>query len=146
MSGGTSVWLMKALDGYLAPADADAEAHFKRFKVGDVFEAKVTKKRNGLHHRLGMKMLRLVFDSQEKYSNFERFLIEVKILTGYVDTHISMDGQVYYTVKSINFEKMDELAFAKWKDEALTAVFERFIPEMSRSEQDRVINSLLARM
>lgn len=146
MSSGTSVWLVKGLDGYLSAADDDSEEHFKSFKVGDVFEAKVTRKRNGLHHRLGLKLLRIVFDSQEKYSNFESFLNEVKILTGYVDTHISIDGQVSYVVKSIAFDKMDEVAFKKWKSEALTAVFAHFIPGMPVAEQDRVINNLLARM
>lgn len=146
MSEGTSVWLVKGLDGYLSPADDDSAEHFRRFKIGDVFEAKVVRKRNGLHHRLGMKLLRIVFDSQDRYSNFEKFLTEVKILTGYVDTHISQSGEIYYVVKSIAFDKMDELAFSKWKEEALTAVFEHFIPSMPKAEQDRVINNLLARM
>jgi hypothetical protein len=146
MSAGTSVWLVKGLDGYLLPGDHDSEQHFKKFKVGDVFEAKVVRKRNGLHHRLGMAILRLVFDSQERYTVFEQFMIEVKILTGYVDTHISTDGVMYKIPRSIAFDRMDELAFAQWKEDAITVLFEHFIPGMPRSEQDRVIRNLLARM
>lgn len=143
---GTSVWLVKGKDGALHAGDEESEAHFARFKIGDVFEASVTKKRNGKHHRLGMALLRLVFSSQERISDFESFLIEVKILTGCVDVHIAQGGEVFYLVKSIAFDKMDELAFSAWKESALTAVFEHFIPLMSKADQDRVINNLLARM
>src|SRR5690606_1094517 len=136
----------KGEDGALHPADEDSEGHLKRFKRGAIFEAEVTMKRNGKHHRLGMLMLRMVFDNQSRIGDFESFLIEVKILTGCVDIHIAQGGAVYYIPRSINFQAMDELAFSKWKDQAMTAVFEHFIPGMPKAEQDRVINNLLARL
>lgn len=135
--------MRKGPDGHLHAADQQAEEYLKRFKVGDDFEAEVKFKRNGKHHRKGMAALQFVFDNQSRYSNFESFLIEVKILTGYVETHIGEGGQVYYVPKSIAFDSMDELEFGKWKSEALTAVFERFIPQMPKEEQQRVIDHMI---
>ena len=139
-----TLWLHKDTNGNLCPSsDEDAE-YLKRFRPGDIFSADVTMKRNGKHHRLGMALLRFVFDNQDRYTNFESFLTEVKILTGHVETHISSDGQVFYKVKSIAFDTMDELAFSQWKKEALREVFEHFIPLMGPSDQVRVINNLIA--
>lgn len=140
------LWLLKGPDGNLHPSSEEDESYLKKFKIGDVFKAEVRMKRNGKHHRLGMAMLQEVFRNQDRYDNFESFMIEVKILTGHVDTHISADGQIYYSVKSIAFDKMDELEFSQWKNDALNAVFRHFIPVMSEREQERVINNLLARI
>lgn len=135
--------LRKGPDGHLHAAGPEAEEYLKRFKIGADFEADVKFKRNGGHHRKGMAALQYVFDNQDRYSNFESFLIEVKILTGYVHTHIGQDGSIYYVPKSIAFDSMCELEFGKWKSEALTAVFERFIPQVPADEQQRVIDHLI---
>lgn len=140
------LYLLKGKDGALHPSGEEDENYLKRFKIGDVFKAEVKMKRNGKHHRLGMAMLQEVFRNQDRYDSFDSFMIEVKILTGYVDAHISCDGQIYYSVKSISFEAMDELEFGRWKNEALNAVFSHFIPGMAEEEQEKVINNLLARI
>lgn len=142
----TEIRLRKCENGALYPSDEQAEAYIKRFKIGSDFAAEIKMKRNGKHHRLGMSMLQLVFQNQDRHDCFDAFMIEVKILTGYVDTHLSSDGAVYYLVKSIAFDKMDELAFGRWKNDALSVVFNRFIPDMSEADQERVINNLIARM
>lgn len=140
----TDVWLLKGPDGALHPSsEADAE-HLRRFRAGDVFKASVTMKRNGKHHRLGMLMLQTVFDNQDLYSSFDAFLNEVKILTGHAETHISSNGQVYFVTKSISFESMDELGFRRWKNEAMTAVMQRFIPTMNEADQRRVEHFILS--
>lgn len=140
------LWMIKGVDGALYPSSEQEEEYLQRFKAGEVFLVNATMKRNGKHHRLGMAMLQEVFRNQDRYTNFEAFLTEVKILTGCAETHISLDGSVFYKVGSIAFDRMDELEFGKWKSEALTAVFEHFIPGMTQKDQDRVINNLLARM
>lgn len=140
----TDVWLVKGPDGKLVPSGEADEEYLRRFKVGDVFKASVTMKRNGKHHRLGMLLLHAVFNNQDRYSSFDAFLNEVKILTGHVDTHVSASGQVYFVTRSIAFENMDELAFRRWKNEALNAVIQHFIPGMPQADQDRLMNHILA--
>lgn len=140
------LWLVKGSDNVLHAAGEQDEEYLKRFKIGVHFKAEVRMKRNGKHHRLGMALLQEVFKNQDRYDTFEAFMIEVKILTGYVDTHISLDGTVSFTTKSIAFDSMDELDFGKWKNDALTVVFRHFIPGMDPRDQERVINNLIARM
>lgn len=137
------LWMQKGLDGHLHASNEEAEAYLKRWKIGADFEVEVKMKRNGAHHRKGMAALQWVFDNQGTYHTFDSFLIAVKILTGYVDTHITPDGEVYRVPRSIDFSSMEELDFTRWKNDALTVVFEHFIPTMPKSEQDRVINHLI---
>lgn len=140
----TDIWLIKGPDGRLSPsAEVDSE-YLQRFKAGCIFKASVTMKRNGKHHRLGMLLLQAVFDNQDRYTSFEAFLNEVKILTGWVNTHISLSGQVYFVTKSISFENMDELEFRKWKNEALSVVLQHFLPEMAEADRDRLEKFILA--
>ena len=140
------LWLLKAADGSLRASSEQEEDYLRKLKVGDVVAVTIRKPRNGKHHRLGMAMLREVFNNQDSFTVWEHFLDEVKILTGLVDTYIRPSGEVIYKVRSISFDKMDELEFSEWKDVALKAVFEHFIPAMNDRDRERVINSLLARM
>ncbi len=140
------LWLLKAPDGSLHPAGEQDEAYLKRFKIGSTFKAEVKMKRNGKHHRLGMALLQTVFNNQDRYDTFDSFMIEVKILTGYTDTHISLNGSISFKVKSIAFDQMDELDFGRWKNDALSVVFKYFIPGMSPQDQENVVNNLIARM
>lgn len=140
----TTVWVRKTDDGILeGESEADC-AFLDRYGAGELVELTVNKKRNLKHHRLAMVMFRAVFENQDKYTDFERFLIEVKILTGFVDTHISASGQVWYVVKSIAFPNMDEVAFRKWKNDALNAIFEHFLPAMNDADRNRLEHYLLA--
>jgi hypothetical protein len=140
----TEIWLSKGPDGNLIPqSDRDRE-YLARFKVGDAFKASVTMKRNGKHHRLGMMILQAVFDNQDRYTNFDAFLNEIKILTGHCDYHVSMSGQTYFVTKSIDFERMDELEFRRWKNEAITAVFQHIFPDIREPERTRLETYILA--
>ena len=142
-TGSTDLWIMKGPDGKMYPACPISERYFERFKIGSVFKASVRMKRNGKHHRLGMMLLQAVFDNQDKYTAFEPFLNEVKILTGLTKTFITSTGQLYYMVGSISFENMDELRFREWKNDALNAVLERFIPDMAPADRDRLEHYIL---
>ncbi len=140
----TEIWCTKLPNGALMPHDERSVEYVGRFKAGSVFKLDATMKRNGKHHRLGMLLLQAVFDNQDRYTSFDAFLNEVKILTGHVDTHISSSGQVYFVTRSIAFENMDELEFRRWKNEALNAVIRHFIADMPQEDQDRLMNHILA--
>lgn len=134
----TDIWLVKAPDGRLTASSESDEEKLRSYKAGAIIKAKVSKPRNGKHHRLGMMLLQSVFDNQDKYQTFEAFLNEVKILTGHMETHVSIDGQVYFITKSIAFENMDEIEFKKWKNDALNVVIQKFLPGMSKADADRL--------
>lgn len=138
------VWASRGEAGVLIPYGDDSINYVAGLKFGEVVKISVTKPRNGKHHRLGMLILRGVFNNQDRYSNFEKFLDEVKILTGHVETRITSGGFVYCLPKSIAFENMDELEFREWKNSALQAVIDHFIPGMSRGDQERMMNHILA--
>lgn len=134
----TDLWLVKGPDGALRASTETDEEAIRAYRVGDVIKAKVSKPRNGKHHRLGMMLLQAVFDNQDRYTSFDAFLNEVKVLTGHCETHISVSGQAYFVTKSISFESMDEIEFRRWKNEALTAVFQHFTPYMNESDRNRI--------
>lgn len=134
---------VKDQTGALRPVDEQGEEYLKTAKIGDHFMIEAKFKRNGKHHKLGMMLLRAVFNNQDRYQGFEAFLNEVKILTGHVTTHVSASGQVYYVTKSISFESMCEAEFRTWKNDALNSVLEHFIPDMPQADRDRLEHYIL---
>ena len=85
----TSLWVRKEEGGTLVAESASDQAFIDNLGDGELVEIEIEKKRNLKHHRLFMVLMRAVFDNQDRYTNFEAFLNEVKILTGFVTTHIS---------------------------------------------------------
>lgn len=138
--------MVKRPDGLLEAADDETADYLKQWKAGSVIEVDAKFKRNGPHHRKGMAILRYVFDNQDRYSTFDGYLVQVKILTGHCRTVISDGGTVYHELLSIAFDSMDEAEFTRWKRDAVTAIFEYFIPAMEPHDQDRVINNLIGWM
>lgn len=137
------IWLVKGLDGSVRPVlELDAE-RLKRFKVGEPFRAEVRKPRNGQHHRLGMGMLQWVFDNQDRFDQFEDFLVEIKLRTGHYREHITLRGKVIYVPKSISFERMDEVEFGEWRSRAVDVVLKYFMPGMDTPEFESALGRVL---
>lgn len=142
----TRVFVVKGSDGALRPFTDEDKAVIDKWSPGMALAVDIKRPRNPKHHAKGMAMLRFVFDNQDKVSQWEHFLIEVKLLTGHVDSYVTSDGQLMYIQKSINFENMDEDAFSEWRQNALQAVLDHFLPHIRDEERDRVVDTVLGFM
>lgn len=101
-----------------------ASAHYatmcraRKFRVGDLLRAELTKPRYPKHHRLVMALLQKVLDNQEGLQTLPQLLTIVKIKLGRVETFVdAASGKVYYVPESIAFDAMDQGAFSEfWRD------------------------------
>ncbi len=112
------IFLTRTLNG-LAPADEEAKQAVKRWKIGETVKCSVRKPRSYKHHKHYFALLNLTFENQERYTSFEHFRKAVQIAAGHVDELITIDGEVIFLPKSIAYDTLDELEFAKVFGEAM---------------------------
>ena len=95
----------------LLPAHANDEEAFESLKLSNMYKCDIRRARNPDHHRKGFALIKLIFDSQEKYRTIEDLLVELKLQTGWYREHIRANGELIYVPKSISFADMDQLEF-----------------------------------
>ena len=106
------------LDGqaHLVPGYAVDEEVFEKLRVGSMYKVDIRKARNPDFHRKAFALIKLIFESQEKYRTIEDLLIELKLRVGWYHEHIRSNGELIYVPKSISFADMDDLHFAQFYD------------------------------
>lgn len=106
------ILLIKTLQG-LKASDDESEEALKRFKIGDVIKAKISKPRNIKFHRKYFKLLSIVFENQERYKTTDQLLVAVKLKLQLYDIITTIDGKLAPVMHSISFSKMDEIKFTE---------------------------------
>ena len=117
------VQLQRQINGYFSPDSQHDEDQLKSVHTGDVVTADIKKSRNPQFHRKGFAMLKEIFDNQDSFTDFDQFRTWLQIAAGIVDTIIGPDGKTYYKVKSLAWDKMDEIQFDKTYQAFITAAF-----------------------
>ena len=117
------VQLIKTATGYL-PHSAHDEAELESIHIGDVVSAEVKKSRSPQFHKLAFAMMHEAFENQDNFHDFEMFREWLQIAAGCVETIIGPD-RTYYKVKSLRWDRMDDLEFKKTFNVMLTALVER---------------------
>tara|TARA_B100001250_G_scaffold178716_1_gene153599 strand:+ start:455 stop:877 length:423 start_codon:yes stop_codon:yes gene_type:complete len=133
---------LKKAFGVLVPSLPEDEEKMKGWTNEEIIEVNVRKPRNPKFHRKFFALVGLVFANQEKYTNREDLLVELKIRTGHYKEHINYEGLTIYIPKSISFEKMDELEFEKFYNKVIDVVLQNFM-KVDRNEMDRLIEEVL---
>lgn len=123
-----NIFLTKTLNGFVA-ADEPSKLALRRYKVGDTLRADVKKPRNYTHHKQYFALLNLTFENQSKYANFEHFRKAVQIEAGHVDEIITLQGEVVFIPKSIDYSTLDELEFSVLFSQAM-AVCARILGDL----------------
>ena len=113
------ILLIKTLNG-LKASDDESEEALKRFKIGDIIKAKISKPRNIKFHRKYFKLLSIVFDNQERYKTSEQLLVAIKLKLQMYDIITTIDGKLAPVLHSISFSKMDEIKFSELYNNTLT--------------------------
>lgn len=106
------LYLRKTLTGF-APADEETRLLGKKYKLGEVYKADVTKPRSYLHHKLCMALLSLTYQNQERYTNFESFRKAVAMAAGHCEELHTLDGEVLKLPGSLSYDALDEVEFTQ---------------------------------
>jgi len=95
----------------------DVDKLFK-LKNGEMFKVKVVRPRNLNFHRKFFGMLRLAFDNQEVYEDFDVFEEVIKLGIHHVSCFYMPNGYPCYKSKSISFAKMSQDEFEEFYEKA----------------------------
>lgn len=98
--------LIKMKSGFYTPSDSESQEASKMVKVGTEVEAVIS--RNPDHLRKFMALIKLGFDSQERFTNINHYRYELMIRAGFcTEEH----GKFY--PESIAFKNMGQEKFNK---------------------------------
>lgn len=109
--------LFKALDGF---GDDDKKAWRKLWKrifslkPGEMLEVQTVFPRSGPYHRRHMAIEQKLFDSQEKFDDFEAFRTWLKLGAGWVIWALGEDGTLVPVPKSISYASAEQDEFEKY--------------------------------
>lgn len=131
------LYLRVTPDGKFEPASAyySAKLREKKYRVGDLVRADLTKPRYPRHHRLVFATLRKVVDNLDYELSEHRLLTVLKIKMGRVDDLIdSATGKVYYIPESIAFDAMEQGEFSEFHREMCRVIARDYLPGMSPAQ------------
>lgn len=135
--------LLMRENNHLSAAEPWSMEVIEAMKNGEIVTAKITRTRNGKHHRKFFVLIGEVFKNQERYPTMEHLLDAIKIATGHYEMiHITKTKQVYKP-KSIAFANMDQAAFEQFYDKVVTLIVTKILPGTNRQDlEDRVMEIL----
>jgi hypothetical protein len=123
---------LRVVKGGFEPAAAyyAEQLRARKFKVGDLVRAELVKPRNPRHHRLVFGLLSKVAEHLD--TTTDALLVLVKIRMGLVETIIdSATGRTYYVPASVDFENMDQGAFAVFHRDLSRLIARTWLPEFT---------------
>jgi hypothetical protein len=91
-----------------------------RMEPGEMATIKTHKARSGPFHRRHMALEQRVFESQERFTDFERgFRDWLKVGAGHCDWHPGPKGGVFPVPRSISYTEMEEGEMREFHDSAV---------------------------
>lgn len=140
----STIYLRKVAQGLVPDTEKDWEA-LRRFKLGEVTKAEITKPRNYQHHKKLMALCQLISENSEVYDTVEKALTGLKLTTGHVDfiAHPAT-GELVAMPRSISFEAMDQVDFAEWYEKAVAAACKYMVPQMTRMDAEQALDMVAA--
>jgi hypothetical protein len=84
-----------------------------KLEPGEMIEIKTNQARLGWYHRKHMALEQALFESQERFDNFEAMRTWLKVGSGFVDWYPGPKGGVIPVPKSISYAKLEQLEMEK---------------------------------
>ncbi|MDX8383570.1 MAG: DUF1367 family protein [Ghiorsea sp.] len=136
------IFLTKSQGGQFIAASQQDYALMKAWKVGDVIKAKMSKPRNGGHHRKAWALVNFIFDNQETYSEINDLMFAIKLKTGHY-TECVVDGEIRMNPKSTAFHAMPQEEFNVWYNKVIDVALLHFCGGMSESKLRGYVDGIM---
>lgn len=137
----TKALYRRTLNGW-APADPEAEAFTRGFKIGAFARLEGSRPRNVQHHRKFFAMLNIIWQNQEYYKSVDELRAALCVAIGHAEFVKTPHGMVGIP-KSISFAHMDQTAFNDFYGRAVDWVLSAVIPGLSRRGLDEAVEAEL---
>lgn len=120
------------------------EDDFDNYKYGDLIRAKLFKVRNPLFHSKYFALLKLAFQNQYEFDDFNDFREALLVNAGFWVWYKKYDGTMDKRAKSISFSKMDEGEFQgvfnKLVDQAMNMIANG---DFTNEDRDNLISEII---
>lgn len=149
----TELVITKGQDGKLEGLGEKGRRAYTKFRkivddlaVGETMWFAFRMPRSPQHHRYFFKKVTGLFERQEQFSDFDRFMDWVKVGAGFADLLPGRDGQMVAIPKSLAWEKLEEQDFIEfhramtdffWTSYAQAALWPALTPEKQYVMVDR---------
>jgi hypothetical protein len=112
----------------LAPVDDEGMEILQSIADGREVMVDVKQARNPRQHRLFFKMLGLLVDNSDLFNTIQQALTAVKMGTGEADPVVDAEtGEVFWVLRSINFESCDQARFNRIFDASLKLICTKWL-------------------
>lgn len=135
--------LIKHHSGFLLPSLPKDKEALDKWINGEILRAEVSKKRNAKFHRKAFALINVIYEAQDRYTNREHLLTDIKCRTGHYHEFISSLGELFYIPDSISFAKCDQLEFEQWYSKVIDVALETYMPHWSREEIELHANRIV---
>jgi len=86
---------------------------FRKIKKNNVVKFEITQQRNLKFHRKFFLLIKILFENQENYKDFEKFRKDLIIASGFYEEYTNFfTGEIRMEAKSIAFQNMKEEEFS----------------------------------
>jgi hypothetical protein len=106
------LFLKRTLSGF-SPADEASLELARKYKLGEVYRADISKPRSYRHHKLAFALLTLAYQNTERWPSFESFRKAVAFAAGHTEEIMLPDGEVVRIPASLAYDSLDEIEFTK---------------------------------
>jgi hypothetical protein len=133
----------------LPETDDDLESML-RMKAGETYRFDFKLMRNGTFHRKLFAMMKIVLEHMDdgvkerrNVHTIEGMLVDLKILVGHYDIHVTMDGKPVYVPKSIDFASMDDVEFGSFYRRCVDAVYSQYMLNLDRHQLEVLVMRMI---
>ena len=134
--------LMMKKGKHLVSAEAFTEELLDSMKQDEIVSVKISRKRNGGHHRKYMVLLGEVFRNQTRYANMTSMRKAIEMGAGHFETIMGLDGKDIRLPASVAYHKLDQHEFEQVYDAVITLICTKILP-VSPDDLKRRVEELL---
>jgi len=106
----------------LIPSKCSVDDYMRMKKAG--YRVEVKRSRNLAFHKKFFALCTLIFDNQTHYKKIGHLVQFFKKASGHYEIFYDHEGKEHYEIRSIAFNKMDDLEFQKFYDDCVDIAIE----------------------
>ena len=139
------LFVIKTQNGQFIPACEDDWEIAKKYKVGEMYRARIDKPRNLKFLQKFMVLISVIFEIQTHFNNKEALRYWLIMKAGHFDLYVVPNGTNIYIPKSISFANMDEVQFSKVYNDVINVALghEKICAGNTQEEIDEQVNLIL---
>lgn len=127
----------------LAAAEPISAEAIDAIGKNETVAAKITRSRNGKHHRKFFVLIGEVFKNQDRYPTMEHLLDAIKIGVGHYDTYQLTKTREVVRPRSISYAKMGQEGFEQFYNSVVNYIITKILPGTDKQDLESRVMEIL---